>query len=189
MPSIDDCGQDHYEISDYGGSEKDRNTDDAAESSSDTSGASSVPSTEAAPLQNGDVGDPDVETPETAARRDRAQFAKLVARHPCPCEEAIVQWLSRATRRAEGSDTEHSLGTLPELLQWMAWSSKNVLAWFHYPSLSSLWQAPRQGREEARRRQREVGEELYRQGGVPCLQLHYYMLNYIMRREEECAAC
>ena len=129
-------------------------------------------------------GDSNVETLEEAARRERAQLAGFVARRPCPSEEAIVRWLSAATRSAEEGGTEAPLGTFPGALASMAWRGEDVLAWFHYPSFSKLWQAPRHGQEEARQRQLEVGEELRHRGGVPCMQLHYYMLNYAMCGED-----
>jgi hypothetical protein len=183
MSGIDYSRWDHLEVSDSG-SESDGDSDDDAWSSSNMSRASPVSSADATSSQNSDVSDPSVQALEAAARRDRAQLAKFVTRHPCPCKEAIVRWLSAATRSAEEWGTQAPLGTIAALLCWMAWEAEDVLSWFHYPSFRSLWQAPQHGQEEAERLQREVGEELYLRGGVSCMQLHYYMLNYAMCGED-----
>ena len=51
---------------------------------------------------------------------------------------------------------------------------------FDYDCLRRLWRAPLAGRKEADHIQREIGMELNKKGGMACMRLHYYMLNYAM---------
>ena len=52
---------------------------------------------------------------------------------------------------------------------------------FSYPCFKKLYEAPLQGTiPEEEQVQREVGVDLNKHGGMACMYLHYYMVNYAM---------
>jgi hypothetical protein len=151
--------------------------------SSDDKNASSDEGNASLPTAMRPVTSPEL---EAEVREELAQLGSFVARHPCPCEEAVTRWLLASSLRAEqpGADIEDPRNrTLAWLLASQNWSPR-AASCFHYPSFQQLWHAPQHERSLARKQQRRAGRELERRGGLKGMQLHYYMIHYAMTGEE-----
>lgn len=107
---------------------------------------------------------------------EHEELQSFVREHDCPEKKKVLEWLVDAVgpRKLEGSGQ-----TLRELLKERGWQPM-ALRHFDYSCLERLWRAPLAGLGKADEIQREVGMELCQKGGMACMHLHYYMLNYAM---------
>ena len=183
MSGLDYARRDNLQVSD--GESNDPSDGSASDDDADSVDSDDFDScTSASSSPETDVGDDqELERLRARARADHAELSRFVEQHRCPCEEAVMRWLLAAVAFAAEQGVDSPRWTLPGLLASMKWGTAAV-SWFHYPSFRSLWRAPLRGPRGARRRQREVGIVLERRGGVPCMRLHYYMLNYAMCGED-----
>ncbi|CAE7658067.1 unnamed protein product, partial [Symbiodinium sp. CCMP2456] len=111
-----------------------------------------------------------------AIEAEHEQLQDFVGEHDCPAKEVVVEWLKDAAGPGKLDSSEQNLKSVLEDLGLM----EAAVTCFDYDCLRRLWRAPLAGRKEAERIQREVGMELDRKGGMACMRLHYYMLNYAM---------
>ena len=88
----------------------------------------------------------------------------------------MVEWLKDAAGPGQLDRSEQSLKSVLEDLGLM----EAAVTCFDYDCLRRLWRAPLAGRKEADHIQREMGMELDKKGGMACMRLHYYMLNYAL---------
>ena len=111
-----------------------------------------------------------------AVAAEHKALCQFVQQHDCPAEGAILEWLEDAVGKGEMGSGAHSL-------QWVLRGlglAPLALEYFDYQCLQKLWRAPLAGLQEAKKVQRQVGEDLCEKGGIECMRLHYYMLNYAM---------
>ena len=107
---------------------------------------------------------------------EHEELQDFVKEHDCPEKKKVLEWLEDAVGAGK---LERSGQTLSAVLEGMGLLPM-ALSDFDYSCLERLWRAPLAGLEKAEEIQREVGMELCQKGGIDCMRLHYYMLNYAM---------
>lgn len=166
MPGIDYSKWDKLEVSD------DEDASFSPQASSDA-----LPDDSAHGEGNGHTGSSDSDDLESEIRAEHAEVASFVQEHPCPSEAMVLEWLRDAVTKGV---LDQSSQALKGVLDNMDLSSV-ALSMFKYASFKDLYEAPLQKTmADEKQVQRRVGAELNMRGGMQCMHLHYYMVNYAM---------
>jgi len=150
--------------------------DKLVDSDDDEPVAPSRPFSTSAPEADEDSSDNDL---DGEIAMEDAELAEFVREHPCPPEGKVLEWLRDAVQNGtldKGpqplSDVLHQSGIME--------SASDALIMFSYNLYKKLYEAPLLNRDEKKKAEKEVGVALNSRGGMPCMRLHSYMINYAM---------
>ena len=109
-----------------------------------------------------------------------AELAHFVRQHPCPPLEAVMRWLRDATENGNLEAGPRRLSDLLDETVGIVARRSDALDMFSYTHFKQLYEAPLLSRDDRIRSEKQVGIALNRRGGMSCMRLHYYMINYAM---------
>ena len=112
---------------------------------------------------------------EAQMQQEREELAAFVRENRCPSEAETRQWLEGAIEGSKSSDKD-----LRKMLKGLGLNGV-ALSYFSYEIFKQLYDAPLAATpEEENVQQQGAGAKLHDRGGLACMRLHYYLVNYAM---------
>ena len=101
----------------------------------------------------------------------RKKLRLFLSEHPCPTRSIVEPWVETIFGSTEPS------GPFLDMRDFLLGLDCS-LEMFDYGALQRMWKAG--GQDCERQMLREVGEALNRKGGMACMRLHYYLLDFAL---------
>lgn len=112
---------------------------------------------------------------EDQVLQEHEQIVNFVQENNCPSEVQVRKWLQDAVEGNTSHDKD-----LRKLLKGLG-LTKAATSLFMYAAFKDVYEASLAGAPQDEETQlKRAGAELHEHGGLPCMRLHYYLVNYAM---------